>query len=145
MLTLNNTCLTLYVTNDHTCTDLSEVLIWIGVEQAALGCRDLSLKDDALTGANQDGSCAGFIAQQLVPAYALNEVASPAGQTAHLLCVSVEVQTLTGVQADQQMGTCSGKIWRRIQLLLLISYILIQSHMKEGRLTKDLNKIHNVM
>lgn len=89
-------------------------MIWIGVEQATLRCRDLSLKDDALTGANQDGSCVGLIAQQLVPAYALDEVASPAGQTAHLLRVPVEVQTLAGVQADQQMGACRGKIWRRI-------------------------------
>ncbi len=102
-------------------------MIWVGVEQAALRCRDLSLKDDALSGANQDGPCAGFIAQQLVPAHALNEVASPAGQTAHLLCVSVEVQTLTGAQADQQMGACRGKIWRRIQLLLLKSQTQIFS------------------
>lgn len=100
---------------------LSEVLIWIGVEQAALRCRDLSLKDDALAGADQDGSRVGLIAQQLVPAHALDEVASPAGQTAHLLRVPVEVQTLAGAQADQQMGACSGRIWR-IQLLLLISH-----------------------
>lgn len=91
-------------------SDLSEILIRIGVEQAALVCRDLSLEDDALAGANQDGSCAGLIAQQLVPAHTLNEMASPAGQTAHLLRVPVEVQTLTGAQADQQMGACSWKI-----------------------------------
>lgn len=94
-------------------------MIWISVEQAALSCRDLSLKDDALTRANQDGSRVGLTAQQLVPAYALDEVASPAGQTAHLLCVPVEVQTLTGAQADQQMGACGGKIWRRTELLLI--------------------------
>lgn len=85
-------------------------MIWIGVEQAVLSYRDLSLKDDALTSANQYGSCAGLVAQQLVPAHALNEVASPTGQTAHLLGVPVEVQTFTGAQANQQMGACSGKI-----------------------------------
>ena len=53
-------------------SNLSEVLVWIGVEQAALICRDLSLKDDSLTAANQDGSCAGLIAQQLVPAHTLD-------------------------------------------------------------------------
>ena len=102
-------------------SDLSEVLIWICVEEAALICRDLGLKDDALTGANQDGSCAGLIAQQLVPAHALNEVAPPAGQTAHLLGVPIEVQALTGAQADKQMGACDGKI-RRIELLFLICH-----------------------
>lgn len=105
-----------------TISDLSEVLVWISVEQAALICRDLGLKDDALTGANQDGSCAGLIAQQLVPAHALDEVASPAGQTAHLLRVPVEVQALTSAQADQHMGACSGKTWRRTWLLFLISH-----------------------
>lgn len=84
-------------------------MIWIGVKQAALIRRDLCLKNDALTCANQDRSCAGLVAQQLVPAHTLDEVASPAGQTAHLLGVPVEVQTLTGVQADQQMGACNGK------------------------------------
>lgn len=58
-------------------SDLSEVLIRVSVEQAALVGRDLSLKDDALTGAHQDGACAGLIAQQLVPAHALDEVAPP--------------------------------------------------------------------
>lgn len=82
-------------------------MIWIGVEQAALSCRDLSLEDDALTGANQNGSCVGLIAQQFVPAYALDEVASPAGQTAHLLRVPVKVQTLAGAQADEQMRACN--------------------------------------
>lgn len=90
-------------------SDLPEVLVWVGVEQAALICRNLSLEDDALTGADQDGSGAGLIAQQLVPAHALDEVASPAGQTAHLLGVPVEVQTLTGAQADQQVG--AWKYW----------------------------------
>lgn len=94
-------------------------MIWVSVEQAALSCRDLSLKDNALTCANQDGSCVGLTAEQLVPAYALDEVASPAGQTAHLLRVPVEVQTLTGAQADQQMGAWSGKIWRRMELLFI--------------------------
>lgn len=89
------------ISDDQLCSDLSEVLVGIGVEQTPLSCRDLSLKDDALTGANQDGSCAGLIAQQFVPADALDEVASPARQTAHLLCVPVEVQTLTGGHADQ--------------------------------------------
>lgn len=76
-------------------------MIWIGVEQAALSRRDLSLIDDALTGANQDGSSVGLIAQQLVPAYALDEVAPPARQTAHLLRVPVKVQALAGAQADE--------------------------------------------
>lgn len=62
-----------------------------------------------MTGADQDGSRVGLVAQQLVPAHALNEVASPAGQTAHLLRVSVEVQTLAGAQADEQMRACSDK------------------------------------
>lgn len=53
-------------------SDLSEVLIRIGVEQTALSGRDLSLEDDPLTGANQDGPCAGLITKQLVPAYALD-------------------------------------------------------------------------
>lgn len=62
-----------------------------------------------MTGADQDGSRVGLVAQQLVPAHALNEVASPAGQTAHLLRVSVKVQTLAGAQADEQMRACSDK------------------------------------
>lgn len=101
---------------------LSEVLIWIGVEQAALGCRDLCFKDNAQAGANQDGPCVGLIAQQLVPAHALDEVASPAGQTTHLLRVPVEIQTLAGGQADQQMGSCREKIWRWVLLLPLMSH-----------------------
>lgn len=78
-------------------------MIWIGVKQAALGRRDLSLKNDALTGANQDGSRVGLIAQQLVPAHALDEVASPARQAAHLLRVPIKIQALAGAQADEQM------------------------------------------
>lgn len=93
--------------NDCPCSDLSEVLIWIGVEQAALSSRDLSLKDDALTGANQDGSRVGLIAKLLVPAHTLDEVASPAGQTTHLLCVPVKIKTLSCAQADEQMRTCN--------------------------------------
>lgn len=86
--------------NDWTCSDLSEVLVWIGVEEAALSSRDFSLKDDALTGANQDGSRVGLVAKLLVPAHTLDEVASPAGQTTHLLCVPVKIQTLSCAQAN---------------------------------------------
>lgn len=105
-MNLQKAYLELRILEDQSCSDLSEVLIWISVEQTALSCRDLSLKDNALAGANQDGSCVGLIAQQFVPAYALDEVASPAGQTARLLCVPVEVQTLTGAQADEQVRAC---------------------------------------
>lgn len=91
----------------HTGPDLSEVLVRVGVEQASLRRRDLGFKDDALAGADQDGSRVGLAAQQLVPAHALNEVAPPARQAAHFLRVSVEVQTLAGAQADEQMRACS--------------------------------------
>lgn len=97
------------VTEVHTRPDLSEELVRIGVEQAALRRRDLGFKDDALAGADQDGSRVGLVAQQLVPAHALDEVAPPAGQAAHFLRVSVEVQTLAGGQADEQMRACSGR------------------------------------
>lgn len=110
ILNLQKAYSVLHILGDQSCSDLSEVLIWISVEQTALSCRNLSLKDNALTGANQDGPCVGLIAQQFVPAYALDEVASPAGQTARLLCVPVEVQTLAGAQADEQVRACNGKI-----------------------------------
>ena len=89
--------------------DLSEVLVWIGVEEAALCGRDLRLEDGALAGAHQDGPRVGLRPQQLVPAHALDEVASPAGQTAHLLGVPVQIEALTAAQADQQMGACKGQ------------------------------------
>lgn len=95
--------------DDRTGSHLSEVLIRIGVEEAALSRRDLRLEDDALTGADQNRSRAGLVAQMLVPGHAFDEVSPPAGQTAHLLRVPVEVQTLAGAQADQQMGACSGE------------------------------------
>ena len=66
-----------------------------------------------MAGADQDGSRVGLVAQQLVPAHALDEVASPAGQAAHLLRVPVEVQTLAGAQADQQMGACG---WENMEV-----------------------------
>lgn len=97
------------VTDVHTQPDLSEELVRIGAEQAALRRRDLGFKDDALAGADQDGSRVGLVAQQLVPAHALDEVAPPAGQAAHFLRVSVKVQTLAGGQADEQMRACMGR------------------------------------
>lgn len=62
-----------------------------------------------MTGTDEDGPSVCFIAQQLVPAHTLDEVASPAGQAAHLLGIPVKVNTLTGCQADQKMGACNGK------------------------------------
>lgn len=91
----------------HTRPDLSEVLVRVGVEQAPLRRRDLGFEDDALAGADQDGSRVGLAAQQLVPTHTLDEVAPPARQAAHFLRVSVEVQTLAGAQADEQMRACS--------------------------------------
>lgn len=85
------------------CTDLSKVLVRVGVEQASLCRRDFRFKDDTLAGADQDWSRVGLAAQQLVPAHTLDEVAPPARQAAHFLCVSIEVQTLAGAQADEQM------------------------------------------
>ena len=81
-------------------------MVWIGVEEAALGGGYLCLEDGALAGANQDWPCVGLRAQQFVPAHALDEVASPAGQTAHLLGVPVQIEALATAQADQQMGAC---------------------------------------
>ena len=88
--------------------DLSEVLVRVGVEQTALGGRDLGLKDDALAGAHEDRPRVGLGAQEFVPAHALDQVASPARQAAHLLGVSVQVQTLAGAQADHQV-----RPWRK--------------------------------
>ena len=81
-------------------------MVWIGVEEAALCGRYLRLEDGPLAGAHQDGPCVGLCAQHLVPAHALDEVASPAGQTAHLLGVPVQIEALATAQADQQMGAC---------------------------------------
>jgi len=94
-------------------------LVWVGVEEAALGGGDLGLKDDALAGAHQYGPGVGLRAQQLVPAHALDEVAPPARQAAHLLGVPVQIEALAAAQADQQMGACEGQYGGGTYLLML--------------------------
>lgn len=99
-------------------------MVWVVVEEAALGGGDLGFKDGALAGAHQDRPGVGLRAQQFVPAHALDEVAPPAGQAAHLLGVPVQVQALAAAQADQQMGACEGQYGGDTCLLWLCSMVV---------------------